>query len=102
MSKIGDRVGAILGSKGKIVEFIGYGIYEGNFLVGPEAAGELAKMCQAIGHENPRILLDSGERVWGCECWWGSESEVKKRLSGYEVKIVTPAEFRAEWRKEGL
>ncbi len=26
---------------------------------------------------NPKILLDSGDVVWGCECWWGPEAEVK-------------------------
>jgi hypothetical protein len=27
--------------------------------------------------KNPRIKLDSGKIVWGCECWWGAEEEFK-------------------------
>jgi len=40
---------------------LGYGIYEGDF------------EHPVLKRLNPRMLLDSGERVWGCECWWGAE-----------------------------
>lgn len=74
MSKIGERVGAILGTKGKTVEFLGYGIYEGDFPL--EELG---------GMPNPRIKLDSGATTWGCECWWGSEQKIKNDLLEYEA-----------------
>ena len=25
----------------------------------------------AFPHENPRIRLDDGSMIWGCQCWWG-------------------------------
>lgn len=28
----------------------------------------------AVRPSNPKIILDDGEVVWGCECWWGPEA----------------------------
>ena len=49
-------------------------------------------------HFNPKIRLDSGKVVWGCECWWGPEEVVKKTLEGYIVVEVDVDEVRAEFR----
>jgi hypothetical protein len=92
--KIGDRVGAILSSSGNDVLFFGYGVYEGNKVPPPEVTGWLADTCREIGHENPCILLDSGKRVYGCECWWGSEEEVQKRLFERNIEIVDIDSYR--------
>ena len=44
---------------------------------------------------NPRIRLDSGDVVWGRECWWGDEERVRAEVSKYKqvkmVKIVRDA-----------
>jgi hypothetical protein len=40
---------------------------------------------------NPCIRLDSGDEVWGMECWWGSEENVRRQLAQWEksgAKIV--------------
>lgn len=72
----GDRVGAILSAdpQTSTVNFLGYGTYEGNFVppFGP---------LNTLHILNPRIKLDSGETVWGCECWWGSEARIKATLA---------------------
>ena len=84
MHRVGDRVGAILGSKDGVVDFLGYGVYEGDFDPdnpedAPKAVGAIAEMgrdATKIAKEykipyvrrNPRIRLDSGKIVWGCEC----------------------------------
>ena len=81
--KIGSRVGAVLGAKEGKCEFLGYGIYEGDFV--PEGAvGFMAKALVDNHQVNPKICLDSGKVVWGCECWWGDEEKVKKILSQYK------------------
>ena len=85
---IGERVGVILGTKGKVVEIFGYGVYDCDFPGGP-----LGRI------RNPRITLDTGEVVWGCEVWWGREEEIKKQLSlyeeaGYTIKTVNRADYR--------
>ena len=82
MTKTGERVGAILGSnENGSIEFLGYGIYEGDFIP-LEAVGWMAGELRKHDNTNPRIRLDGGKVVYGCECWWGSEHTVKKRLDG--------------------
>jgi len=98
--KVGERVGAILRAGFEVCEFLGYGVYEGDFLP-HEAVGFLAEILVDTKVNNPRIRLDSGSVVYGCECWWGSEVEVKKRLAEYkEVKQVEISEVRKEYLKD--
>lgn len=85
--QVGERIGAILGSKDKVVQLLGYGVYEGDH-VPPENVGGFN-----VGLPNPRLKLDSGKTVWGCECWWGSEASVRKRVdqwrdAGYDIQDV--------------
>jgi hypothetical protein len=105
MYKIGDRVGAVLSvSKEEGVLFLGYGIYEGDFY--PEEAigffADCKKKMIAEGKAkktddwmtNPRIRLDNGKVVYGCECWWGNidlEDYVKK---GYKIINVDIEQYR--------
>ena len=82
MTKVGDRVTAIRNAEKGIVYSFGDGIYAGDFIP-PDDIG--------FGIPNPRIDLDSGGSVWGCECWWGSESGAHERFSkGWEWQIVQP------------
>jgi hypothetical protein len=110
MHKAGERVGAILGTKDKVVELLGYGIYEGDFdpdnptKDSPQAVGFVAEISRRDGRVNPRIRLDNGKIVWGCECWWGSENAVKARLSqweaaGYSITNVDIDEVRKPYQK---
>ena len=108
----GMRVGAIMGAKGGVVEFFGYGVYEGDYPYGDEACGwvrnmikEAERMVEEEGVEspfdirnNPRIRLDSGKVVWGCECWWGPEKAVRKKMEGLEIVEVDIDEVRAKIR----
>lgn len=81
-AKVGERVGAIFSGNKERVQFLGYGVY-----VGDEApVGAVGFMADAIrqgGGKNPRIDLDQGYTVWGCECWWGPELAVMQRLQGW-------------------
>ncbi len=94
----GKRVGAILGSGKGEVSFLGYGVYEADETP-YGAVGALAEMLIYTKAKNPKIVLDSGKTVWGCECWWGPEGDVKKRLArwredGYEIVGVDIEEIR--------
>jgi len=84
MVRVGERVGAVLSSTGDEVLFLGYGVYEGD-AVPREAVGFMADALRGYGHKNPCLLLDSGKRVFGCECWWGSEACVREMLDGYRA-----------------
>lgn len=96
MANIGDRVGAVASiSSDGIGELFGYGEYMGELV--PDYEGErgtITDLLKALNRPNPTIKLDNGEYVYGCECWWGSEEEVKQRLDKCkEIKMITIEEF---------
>lgn len=91
--KPGDRVGAISHSDQGKVFFFGYGAFKG-YEVPPPGITFMGIDLNEIKHENPRIDLDNGKTVWGCECWWGPEDLVKKMLEGREIILVDMDEAR--------
>ena len=64
---IGQRVVAIRDVDAKGINLFGFGVYEGNKTNALIAGTGLGP--------NPCIRLDSGEYVWGYECWWMSEKD---------------------------
>ncbi len=98
--KPGDRVGAVLSAKDGVVNFLGYGVYAGDEIPDEKAVGFFAETLRLLGSTNPKIILDNGDVVWGCECWWGSEATVRSMLEGKEadkeVVIVAIADMRAK------
>ncbi len=90
--EIGTRVGAIASANKDEVHLFGYGVYEGDHEPPPNVMGPFGYMK---GLTNPKILLDSGEVVWGCECWWGPEDQVKASIGDRKVVVITPEEYRA-------
>lgn len=99
---IGSRVGTILSGDDKEVNLFGYGIYNG-YQVPKEAVGFFSDELIEQGIENPEILLDNGKKVYGCECWWGSEEKIKKMIKDKKVNIIDVDEYRREnQRKEEI
>jgi hypothetical protein len=47
-------------------------------------------------NENPCIHLDSGDIVWGYQCWWGPEERLAEL--GRTVEIVPVPEVNGRWR----
>lgn len=99
MRKIGERVGAVLCGDEKTVNFIGWGKYAGES-VPVEAVGGMADCLKESEITNPKIELDNGEVVYGCECWWGSEERVKEMIDGKEIIDTPPSVFRAKYKSE--
>lgn len=98
MTKKGERVGAILGSNDDgSIDFLGYGTY-----VGDEppigAVGFVASLNSDL-HPNPKIELDSGKIVWGRECWWGPEENIRATLVGKKINEVDIEEIRKDFLK---
>lgn len=97
--KTGTRVGAVMSSNDEQMDFLGYGT-----LVEPrvpaEAVGFFADGLRELGRDNPTIQLDSGQVVYGCECWWGPEEEVRKMVEKHpNVVNVDIDAIREEYRK---
>jgi len=68
--------------------FLGYGEYLGEFDC------ERLKRCFGVKSEilNPKIRMDDGREMWGCECWWGNAE--KFVTSGTAEKYGAPVEWR--------
>lgn len=82
---VGTRVGAIQKSDKEAVYLYGFGVYAGRE-VPPENRG--------FRIPNPKIELDNGKVVFGCECYWGPEEGVKKMIDGRRVVEVDINEVR--------
>lgn len=94
---VGSRVGAILSADQETVHLLGYGVYDGEQEApfGPMGAPleeYHAVMRELYGadtpvppYKNPRITLDDGRVVWGCECWWGPEEQIRAKIAGRKV-----------------
>lgn len=79
LEKIGMRVGAIQSMDEKQVHLFGFGVYEGDKVPPKELFGF------DLGFPNPQIKLDNGKLVFGFECWWGSEEQMRAKIAGREV-----------------
>lgn len=102
MPKVGERVTAVFGTSEQdedTVEVFGSGVYEGDSIP-TEAVGFLAEAAQQMKHKNPRIRLDNGKVVYGCECWWGSEKSVEKNLKGKKIVMVDINEARKKYLED--
>ncbi len=84
--QIGDRVGAIMSANKEEMRIFGYGQYMGEEVPPDNILFTGIPHSEATGGmTNPKILLDSGKVVWGCECWWGPEDQVKASIAGRKV-----------------
>lgn len=93
--KIGDRVGCFLSVVRDTALFLGWGTYMGEEVPPNEGQHSLTSYLSGERRANPKILLDSGEIVWGCECWWGPEEEVKaERAKMKKIIDVSVTEAR--------
>lgn len=104
-AEVGDRVGALISATDGKVEFLGYGEYVGEEVPPPDSLG-FGEILNDVDRENPKLELDNGETVYGCECWWGYEDKVKKRLEEYKdegmtVEEVSIEDLREEYAEEG-
>jgi hypothetical protein len=88
-----------MSAKDGVAYLFGYGVYVGDEVPGEEAGG-FGEMVRAAGAKNPKILLDNGKVVWGCECWWGPEEVVRKKLQQYDrIVEVDIDQERAQEKK---
>lgn len=92
---MGKRVGAILSSDKDTVNFLGWGEYIGDEIPSVDSGGILA-LLHENGVSNPCIVLDSGKKVYGCECWWGSVEKIKESIGNKELIEIDIDDVRKE------
>jgi hypothetical protein len=59
-----------------------------------EQAKPMSQRVDELLHEmslNPKIVLDAGGVVWGCECWWGEATDSTPQEWAKGRRIVTVA-----------
>ena len=87
----GTRVYAIQEADDDTVRAFGEGVYIGDEIPPADGLdapqGWIADTIREHGHTNPKILLDSGVVVWGCECWWGCAAP-EQVIRGRKVEMV--------------
>ena len=88
------RVGAVCSMDKKVLRLFGYGVYEGDFVPENDDVKLMGLPLSKMGLENPRIKLDNGDIVWGCECWWGEEDIVKGLEKDRTVEIISINDYR--------
>jgi hypothetical protein len=90
--EIGDRVGAMSHSDAdtSTAYLFGYGVYQGELIPDPSLKVQFFGM--PMDFPNPCLMLDSGKQIFGCECWWGGEEEVKKQVEKFSNVLLLDIE----------
>lgn len=94
--EVNKRVGAVCSMDEKVLRLFGYGVYEGDFIPETDDIRLMGLPLKHMGLENPRIKLDNGDVVWGCECWWGTEEKVKTFEDGRAIEFININDYRKE------
>ena len=86
------RIGAIRNSENGIVYMFGFGTYEGEEVPPNDEKGErgLIGLLYKANRKNPKLKMDNGTIVWGCECWWGDEDKIKEKIRDRKIVMVKP------------
>lgn len=102
----GIRVAAVRSIDEKAVYLYGYGEYEGDFKFKDAEippVGLVSVLAEKAGiTENPRIKLDSGQTIWGCECWWCPIEKLEEEYGALEKKEVDIDKDREKIQSGGM
>jgi hypothetical protein len=99
---VGMRVGVFHSCEKKTLALLGYGTYEGEEVPPEGILGQVGPL-NILGWFTPKLKLDDGTVIWGCEAWWGPEPEIKAMEQGRQIvkpKIESLRKKRLEdWEK---
>lgn len=92
MTGPGVRVVAIRDGVGTTINIFGFGTYVGDEVPPPGTPGPFGDHSK-LGINNPKIELDTGGVVWGCQCWWfpcQDEAGLRRRFPDAEDVARVP------------
>lgn len=92
-----ERVIAVSHTDADSIYIFGRGTLVGREVPDESAVGAFADFLRHRNEKNPKILLDNGSVVWGCECWWGPEADEATFIGGRRVVEVSIKAARAEY-----
>ena len=100
--KPGMRVGVFHSMTEKTLALLGYGVYEGEEIP-PDDILSTEGPPAIVGMPIPKLRLDDGTVVWGCEVWWNDEANVKAMEEGRQIVKPKLASIRKHaqdaWKK---
>lgn len=101
--KPGMRVGVFHSMSAETLALLGYGVYEGDEVPPLEILAAEIGPPALLNMALPKLRLDDGTVVWGCEAWWQDEASVKKLESDHQIirpKLASIREHaQAAWKK---
>ena len=89
MSPQPRRIGAIRNADANTVYVFGFGVYSGDEIPPDDVPGPFGRLG-LLGVKNPKLVMDDGTVIWGCESWWGDEEKVLKAIGTRQVEFVQP------------
>ena len=93
--KPGMRVGAFHSCSDSVLLLLGYGVYEGEETPPMDILMPEVGQPALVGLRLPKLALDDGTVLWGCEVWWETESYVKELEPGRLVVHPKIEDIRA-------
>lgn len=87
--KIGERIGAVRNADQGTAYLFGFGTYQGDEVPPDDVQGPFGRIG-LFGVKNPKLVMDDGTVVWGCESWWGDEARVRKMIGNRRIEFVKP------------
>lgn len=88
VNRVKERVTAAICVKNGKALIAGHGNYVGD-VVPPPGVALMGIELHELGHKNPKIELDNGNVIWGCQCWWGPETKMAEEMTGLEIVELT-------------
>jgi hypothetical protein len=103
MPKIGDRVAAVMeiNDEERKVLLFGAGVYVGD-VVPENPSSTLAVYCARNQLANPKIQLDDGKIIFGCECWWDDEAVITDIIERFLKKGYALVHVNIDTERENL
>lgn len=86
MTENAQRVYALASKKDNEVVAFGYGVVVGEKEI-PKGRGFMGMDIE--GRTNVCIKLDTGEEVFGHECWWGDVEKMEEQIKGCNITLIT-------------
>ena len=96
MANTGDSVCAILSADKNNVHLIGYGKYLGDEIPDRHEIGSLPKALHLASAKNPKLQMNDGSIVWGCECWWGDIDSANEFIGNRNIINVDMEKERSQ------
>ena len=94
MVRQGDRVVVIAYADASTVTMFGHGTFEGYGVPDQLAAGAFAREARLQQLSVPVLKLNTGELVYGSECYWMEEHKFAAFKGKRTVETITLAEYR--------